>query len=268
MYNRLSLCVSQGDTVNIVAVHNLPPEKEALANPLAEALGKTLYEATARLRGPGTGPLVVATFGDAGAADEAAARLRDAGFDPLVVSSEDLRREGERFGVRRFEFADDVLRLESAQAQGIALPYGDVGLILRGISSTVHSEKESFKEKKLDIGMAIATSGLKFSKTEKKTREVITEEREGFIHLYAGGRPVLLLRESALNYDSLGPARQPTRAANFARVEAELKKHCPAAVHDSRLLNRMEQVQLLGPALDPRNHMHIAIAVLAKSLRP
>lgn len=262
------MSLSKGDAVNIVAIHNLPPKKEALTKPLAQALGKTLYEATARLRGPGTGPLVVATFMDAGAAETAAARLKDAGFASLVVSSEDLRREGERFAVRRFDFADDVLRLESSQAQGLALPYGDIELILRGISSTVHSEKESFKEKKLDMGMAIATGGLKFSKTEKKTREVITEEREGFIHLYAGGHPVLLLRESALSYDSLGPARQPTRAANFSRVEAELRKRCPAAVYDNRLLNRMEQVQLLGSSLDPQSHMHIATAVLAKSLRP
>jgi len=253
--------------VNIVAIYNLPSEKEALAKALAEALGKTAYEAAARLRGPGTGPLVAATYGDAAAAEEAAARLRDAGFEVLIVSDEDLRREGERFIVRRFEFEDDVLRLDSAQAQSIVLPYGDMELILRGISSSVHSEKESFKEKKLDMGKAIATGGLKFTKTEKKTREVISEEREGFIHCYAGVRPVMVLRESALNYDSLGPGRQPTRAANFARVEAGLRNRCPSAIHDNRLLNRTEQVQLLGPSLDPQNHMHIAIAVLAKSLR-
>lgn len=252
----------------IVAINKLPQDKDPLANPLAGALGKTPHEAMARLRGTGPGPLVAATFKDSETVEKTTERLREAGFETLLVNSGDLERENERFIVRRFEFSDDRLRLESVQGPGIAVPYEEIELILRGISSATHTETETVKERKVDGGMALMTGGLKLTKTARTSRDVTTEERESFINLYCGGLPVIVFGESRLNFDSLGANRQPTRTANFQITEAELRKRCPSAVHDNRLVNRVEQVKLLGPLLDPRDHMHIATAVLAKALRP
>lgn len=71
----------------------------------------------------------------------------------------------------------------------------------------------------------------------------------------------------ALTYESFGPRRQPSRAANFAVLVAELRRRCPAAVYDERLLTRAGQARVLGPALSPGEHRDVAITLLVRVLR-
>ena len=65
---------------------------------------------------------------------------------------------------------------------------------------------ETTKERKFDIGKAVLSGGLVISKTVKTTEQKITEEREGFLFVYAEGVLPLVFREGALDYSSLGPA--------------------------------------------------------------
>ena len=76
----------------------------------------------------------------------------------------------------------------------------------------------------------------------------------------------MALRESALTYESFGPRRQPTRAANFAALLAELRRRCTAAVFDERLLTRAGQARVLGPALPPDEHLDVAVTLLERVL--
>lgn len=254
--------------MHIVAVYHLGKAVEELSKALAAALGKTVYEARSRLLVPGGGPSVVAVFPEQEKAEGTAAKLRKTGFDAIVLRHEEIESDHTRFLARTSEFNVLSLRAESRQRQNIVLPYGDIRLILYGSAITVHTETKVVKERKFSVGKAIMTQGLLMTKGTK--REVRTEEqnRERFLYLYAPNQPTVVLRENALTYDSPGKARQASRAANFNYVVSMLRRQSPGAVFDDRLLTRGVQAQMLGPLLTPEEHLDIAIALLAKILRP
>jgi hypothetical protein len=249
--------------MHLVAVYKLPEYSEALAKALAGALGKTVYEAAMRLRASKDGPLVVAVCGERAQADELRGKLQEAGFHVIILAEDEVEA---RFVVRRPAFGEQGLRVESRQEQGTVVPYGSLRLILRATGITTSTETETETERKLSLGQAVLTSGLKVTKTEKTTREKTVEKRESFFHLYTGSPPVFVFPESDLLFDSLGPALQPTRAANFAFVIAELRRRHPGLPYDDRLMNRLAQVQLLGPQLSPELHLPLALSLLARSL--
>ena len=58
-----------------------------------------------------------------------------------------------------------------------------------------------------------------------------------------------------------------TRELNFAYLISELRRFCPGAKYDDRLLNRVGQVRLLGPTLNPETNLDLAIDILAASRR-
>ena len=126
---------------------------------------------------------------------------------------------------------------------------------------------ETTKERKFDIGKAVLTGGLVISKTVKATEQKITEEREGFLFVYAKGVLPLVFREGALDYSSLGPALQLSRTANFTALLAEIRSRSSQARFDDRLTTRAGQVQLLGPSLDVQRYIGVAIELLVRVLR-
>jgi hypothetical protein len=112
----------------------------------------------------------------------------------------------------------------------------------------------------------VLSGGMMISRTDKTEREVTTDERQGFVNLYSANGSILVFRENALAYDSLGPARRPTRAENFTDFVARLRQCCPGARYDEGLLTRAGQAALLGPTLNPEEHLSVASALLAKVL--
>ena len=104
------------------------------------------------------------------------------------------------------------------------------------------------------------------TKTAKAVQEVAIEERTAFFNLYAGDNRVIVFRENTLLFDSLGPALQPSRTLNFTYLIAELRRRSPHAGYDERLLTRPAQIALLGPTLNPEEHLSVATALLAKTL--
>ena len=252
--------------LNIIAIYNLPEKKETLAETLAVAMNSTVYEALARLKAPGRGPLVVGTSAALGQAEETVTRLRASGFHGVLLKDEDVEGEADRFAVRRFKLNSDGLNVESGPGKSLNVDYGSIRLILRGTSIAQTTLTETVKEKKFDPGMALLTGGLKMTKTTEKIVESTTQAREGFFNLYAEKQQTLVFREGGLVYDSLGPALQPTRQANFSYLIKELRRLSPEAVYDDRLLSRAGQVQLLGPSLCPEKHLDIATSLLEKLL--
>jgi hypothetical protein len=253
--------------MHVVAIHSLPGQKELLSTALSEALGCTVYEARARLRLPGSGPVIVAVSAAAEPAEELIRKLRVNGFDALLLKEDEIRSGTARFVVRKFRFGDDGLITGTGAGESLAIDYGSIDLFIRGTSIAQVTGKETVKEKKFDPGLALLTSGMKMTKTTEKILERTTQTREGFLLIYAGEHPVLLLREGGLSYDSLGTALQPTRQANFSHLIGELRRRCPEAPYDDRLLTRAGQIQVLGPLLSPEEHLDIAISLLAKLFR-
>ncbi len=250
--------------MNIVAIYNLDKVEDRLTKALAEALGKTVYEARSLLRVPQGGPSIVAVFQELVKAEDSAAKLRTNGFDAVILRDEEIESDKARFLTMSFEFTGESLNVRSREGQGFVLPYRDIRLMLYGIGCSIHTETETVKKRKFNLGKALMTSGLMM--TSSTSREVSTEEkyRERFLYIYAPDRKTVVLRENALKYDSLGKALQLSRTANFNYIVSELKRLSPDALFDDRLLNRPSQTQILWPWFNPEEHLDIATSLLAK----
>jgi hypothetical protein len=250
-----------------LAIHNLPEDKAVLAPALAAALGTTSYEAGVRLRVSGSGPFVIATFGELPAADEASCKLKASGLPTVMISDEEAASSQNGFPVRTFRFNEHTFHAESRQKETLAVDYQKIFLIIRGMGIKEETSTETTKTRMFDIGKAVLTGGLIMSKTVTSTEQKITEEREGFLFVYAEGVLPLVFREGALDYSSLGPALQLSRTANFTALLAELRRRSSHARFDDRLATRAGQVQLLGPSLDAQKYIRVAIELLVRVLR-
>jgi len=255
------------EAMYVVAIYGIGADKEHLANALSSALGRTLLEARSRLNAPGSGPFVVGIFSEKERAAGLAVQLRNGGFNAVVLGEDEIMRDAGRKSVRRFDLGEGDLQAEPADGGSRTVAYSGIDLILRGTSISSNTTTEATKQRSFSLGRAVLTSGLSMTKTTKTVREVTQQEREGFFILYAGDDRPLEFRENGLLYDSLGPARKPSRAANFAFLVSELRRRCRAARYDERLLTRAGQAALLGPSLNPEEHLAVATALLAKVLR-
>lgn len=252
--------------MNVVAVHSLAEDKESQGSKLAAALGVTAFEAMSRLRIPGSGPLVVAVFSDLEAAQRLAEKLREEGFHPALLTAEEISAEAGRPPVRSFDLDGEKLHGEPAGGKGLDIYYSEVKVILRGTSVVRSTSTETVKNKSFNLGRAMITGGLMLTKTTKSVKEVTQEAREGFVTLYEKEGRAMTFSEKGLVYDSLGPARQPASAANFAYLIKEFRKRCTEAIYDERLLKRIAQAALLGPRLSPETNLDVATCLLSKVL--
>lgn len=251
----------------VVAIDDLGDDREGIARALSEALGTLFYDALIRVRVPGKGPLIVAAYAEKSIASEKTEKLDAAGFRTIVIGRDEVETDGQSAIVRRFLFGDGELEIEARTGDAVRIEYGLIDTIIRGTRIVQTTETETEKEQKFAPGRAILTGGLMMTKSVKVTRQSGTEAREGFIYLYPGKRAPLIFLEFELLYDSLGPALQPTRSANYAFVLGELRRRCPGAAYDDRLLSKAGQAWLLGPMFEPVRHLDIAVSLLSRSLR-
>lgn len=252
--------------MHIVAIHSLGQDRETHAPALASALGMTMYEALSRLRSPGNGPFTIGVFADPERAMQIEEKLRSAGFSALILTQEEIDAELSPLIVRKFELKENELAVVTETGESRYISFQKVRLILRGIGIVRGTSTETVKNRSVSLGRAVLSGGLMLTRTTKTVQEVATEERTAFFNLYAEGMPVLVFRENALVYDSLGTALKPSRALNFTYLIAELRRQCPDAQYDERLLTRPAQVALLGPTLNPEEHPGVGTALLAKTL--
>ncbi|MEJ2697056.1 MAG: hypothetical protein P8013_10455 [Candidatus Sulfobium sp.] len=253
--------------MHVVAIRSLTEDKESLGGKLAAALGVTAFEALARLRIPGSGPLVVAVYREPAPARRLVGNLQSAGFGAVLLTAGEIATEADRPSARRFRLDEEKLHVESAGEGSFDVAYRDVNLILRGTRIALSTFTETVKKRSFSPGRAVLSGGLMLSRTTKTARETAIEEREGFFVLYAREGTALTFSEKGVVYDSLGAALQPARAANFAYLARELRRRCLDAVYDERLLTRAAQAALLGPRLSPETHLDVATCLLAKVLR-
>ncbi len=250
----------------VVAIHSLAQDRETHAAALASALGITMYEALSRLRSPGNGPFTIGVYAEQERAMQIEEKLRSTGFRAVVLTEAEIATELSPLIVRKFVLSENELAVATETGESLHMTFQNIRLILRGIGIVRGTATETVKNRSVSLGRAVLSGGLMLTKTTKTVQEVATEERVAFFTIYAGGMPVLVFRENCLLFDSLGPALQPSRALNFTYLIAELRRRCPNAQYDERLLTRPAQVALLGPTLNPEEHLCVATALLAKTL--
>jgi hypothetical protein len=256
----------------VLAIYNLKGNEALLARQLAAVLHKTVYEASSRVRAPGGGPSVIASFAEPRAAHDAAAVLHARGFDTLLLDESAIEADARRFLVRRFELGPESMVVESRHRARLEARYGNVDLLLRGVVITAQQPAgpgTTPGTRRISLARAALTGGLIMTKAVHPARRPAIEEREGFLHLYGRGLPPLVWRENEVLYRPLGGAAalHLSRQANFADLIGELRRRCPQAAYDERLASRAGQAQLLGPSLSPKEHLDVAISVLADALR-
>lgn len=250
----------------VIAIHFASGAGEALAAPLAEALGSTLYEARARLSDPEGGPAVVATYGEIQPAWACAGRLRANAFAPILITPEEVESNASRFQVRTFTLGGQGLTAISRRGETAEISYHEIDFVLRATRLEERTETKTTEQRKFSAGRFLASGGLMLTKKTRVVEQITTEDRDEFIQLYGEGRPPVVFHASGLNYQSLGTALQPSVAANFAELIARLRQAAPHARYDERLANRAGRARILGPLLKDR-HLDIAVSLLARVMR-
>lgn len=251
--------------MHVVAICCWKEETSELVQALANALGITVFEARPRMIGDG--PAVVASFADPQMAVALAGVLNQRGFATLVVDATAVRSRAGHFIVRRFEINAWSLRIETGDGQHAEIPCEEIDLLLPGTSIVGKSETKTVTERKLSIGKTLLSGGIPMTKKIEHQEEVTTEERRKVLYLYAGQRLPVVFSQNGMSYDGLGAAMKLSRELNFAHLISELRRFCPGAVYDDRLLNRVGQIRLLGPALNPETNLDLAAEILARGLR-
>ena len=251
--------------MHVVVIHGWKEETTELIQTLAATLGIMAYEMRQRMIGGG--PAVVANFADPEKARTMAAKLNQSGVAALTIDVDAVRGNSGRFVVRRFEMKERSLRIEASDGHCAEIAYEDIGLLLPGTRILGQSETKTVTERKFSLGRTILSGGIPLTTKVERQEEVSTEERENILCLYAGERPPVVFSQSGLSYDGLGADMKLSRELNFAYLKSELRRLCPAAGYDDRLLNRLGQVRILGPAQNPETNLDLAFHILARTLR-
>jgi hypothetical protein len=252
--------------VHVVVIHGWKKETAELAQAISSLLGITVSEARQRMIGGG--PAVVAGFADPQQALALSEKLNQNGIATMVIDATEVLSRANHFIVRRFELGESVLRIETSDRQRAEIPCREIDLLLAATSIVAYSETKTVTERKFSLGKTIFSGGIPMSKKVEHQQRVTTEERGKVLYLYAGTRQPIVFSQDGMIYDGLGAAMKLTRELNFAYVISELRRLCPKAVYDDRLLKRLGLVRLLGPALSPETNLDLAVEILARSLRP
>jgi len=251
--------------MHVVAIYHWKEESDELVQVLAGALGVTAYEARPRLFG--NGPAVVASFADPQRAADLVRKLNQRGFATLLLDATAVRSSSGHFVVRRFEFKKWSIHIESSDGQRSEILYDDVDLLLPCTNIVGISETKTVTERKLSIGKTILSGGLPMTSKVERQEEAASEVRARSLHLYAGKRPSAIFSQNGMTFDGLGAAMKLSRELNFTHLTCELRRLCPGAVYDDRLLNQAGQARLLGPGLSTETNLNLAVEILAMGLR-
>lgn len=252
--------------MHLVAISNWKEETAELVQAFARTLGVAVYEARQRMIGKG--PVVVASFADAEMALALAHKLNEIGFATLIVDARSVRSSADYFIVHRFQLKPLSMLIESSGGQQDEIPYDAIDLLCLGTSIVATSVTKTITERKLSIGKTLLSGGIPMTSKVEHQEEISQEERGKVLYLYAVRRLPVIFSQNSMNYNGFGADMKLSRELNFAHLISELRRLCPGASYDDRLLNRIGQVRVLGPTVTPETNLDLAAYILAQSLRP
>lgn len=248
----------------ILALHPLAPVAPPQLQALAAKLGLTAFELRPRLQPPG--PSVLASYADREAAEAQLRTLEALGQAGFLLGEDAIARERGRVLARSFSLSPEALVAETADGAPHPLPWGEIVLLLEATAIDLHTETQEVQERSFSATRAVVSGGLITSRTRTHTRQTQSQVRQRVLFAYGREGSPLAFPEAHLRYEGLGAEMQASRAANYPRLLAHVRAQAPGALHDARLLTRPAQQRLLGPRLDPEQHLELALAVLRRAL--
>jgi hypothetical protein len=217
--------------VKLVALVSAAKDPEEAVKALTEAAGSTAAEA--RMRLAPEPPALLARLDDA-PADELVGKLRKAGLAALAIDAR-VPSGADRFQTRKFALEKESLNLEARDGETLELPWGEIALILRGQRAKKSETDKTETTKKLSLGSAVLTGGLKMTKTSSSVVRSAEEQTEQLVLLYLRDGSVASLAEASLDFTGLG-ALQPSRTANMLELVNRLRAQARDARYDDRLV--------------------------------
>jgi hypothetical protein len=199
---------------------------------LARAMAMAPYDARLKLVAPT--PALLGTNLSLERAEALVAALRRRGHG--AVSCDGSRVPRASVACHAFELRADALLARDEQQQPLHVPYAAITCVLRAAEETSESHTLETTQKKLAVGRAVLTGGLKMTKQITRVSTKATAERQEVAYVYYGAPAPLLLKEHALSYEGLGAARGTTAHQSFSALIAHLRSRAPHALHDDRML--------------------------------
>lgn len=114
--------------------------------------------------------------------------------------------------------------------------WGDVVAILRGVRAARSEVERVEKSRRLSVGAAVITGGLKMTRTSTRTVRSSEESTEQVILLFARDGGAAVLSEREVEFSCLGPSMQPSSTGNMVELARRLRDGARGAFYDERLL--------------------------------
>jgi hypothetical protein len=159
-----------------------------------------------------------------------------------------------------------MLKIEAHNGRQETIPYAEMELVITGTSAVGVRQTKTIVEKKFSMGKTLLAGGIPMTKKVKRQEEVSSKESEEILYLYAHDRPTAVFSLNGMNYDGFGAEMKLSRKLNFSHLISQLHQLAPGAAFDDRLLNRSNQVRLLGLALGREASLDLAAEILARCL--
>ncbi len=218
--------------MKLVAIARAPGNPAEAAATLAGASGIALAEA--RMRLAPEPPAILARL-EPEQADALVVALRVARLSALAVP-EPVPTDDDRVVARSFSLDDAGATFTSRSGDSTRTEWTGVLAILRGVRTSRSDVERSEKKKAFSIGMAVATGGLKMTRTATSTARSSEESAEQVILVYGRDGRAALLAEHALDFTCLGSGMAPSSTGNMVELARRLRERASGAFHDDRLL--------------------------------
>jgi hypothetical protein len=218
--------------MKLVSVVRAPAHPDEAARAFADAAGLTLAEA--RMRLAPEPPALLARL-EPDKADALVIALRKASLAALAVDGH-VPTDKDRTIVRSFSFDDGGVTFSSRGGDSTVVAWADVVAILRGLRASRSQVEQTQKSTRLSIGAAIATGGLKMTRTETKTVRSSEESTEQVILVFARDGRAAVLAENEVDFTCLGSSLQPSSTGNMVQLARRLRDRAKGAFYDERLL--------------------------------
>jgi len=250
----------------LVTVHRWQQETTVVAEVIAPALNILVFEARQKITGGE--PVTIASFAEKNQAEELAAKLTQADIPTLVIDPQLVREQNRHQQVAYFTFGTESLQIKTFSDELFAIGYKTLDLLLLATCGTGQGETSTTTtQRKFSMGKTLLAGGIPMTKKITTTEIAKSDERDKTLWIYTNTGETLIFTCNTLSYAGLGEARQMTRNLNFSYLLQEIRRLAPQAHYDDRLLNRVGQVQILGPLLNPDTDLDLAFALLSRSLK-